>query len=85
MPQDPPAPQQPGSESLTYEQARDELATVVAELEAGTSTLEQSLALWERGETLVAICQQWLDNARTRIEAVRRQADSGQSQADTSA
>jgi exodeoxyribonuclease VII small subunit len=58
-------------ESLTYEQARDELAQVVAALEAGTPTLEESLALWERGEQLVAVCQGWLDNARNRIEAIR--------------
>lgn len=59
-------------ESMTYEQARDELTKVVAELEAGTATLEESLALWERGEKLVAICESWLQNARERIEAVRQ-------------
>ena len=56
---------------LSYEQARDELASVVAKLEAGTTRLEESLALWERGEQLVAVCERWLDNARERIEAVR--------------
>jgi exodeoxyribonuclease VII small subunit len=59
---------------MSYEQARDELAIVVNQLEAGTTTLEESLALWERGEQLVAICEQWLNNARERIEAVRRQS-----------
>ena len=59
---------------MSYEQARDELAIVVNQLEAGTATLEESLALWERGEQLVAICEQWLNNARERIEAVRRQS-----------
>lgn len=58
-------------QKLTYEQARDQLAEVVAALEAGTTTLEDSLKLWERGEQLVAICQEWLDGARARIEAVR--------------
>jgi exodeoxyribonuclease VII small subunit len=52
---------------LTYEQARDELARVVASLEAGGLTLEQSLALWERGEELGALCQRWLDAARERV------------------
>jgi exodeoxyribonuclease VII small subunit len=61
-------------EAMSYEQARDELAIVVNQLEAGTTTLEESLALWERGEKLVAICEQWLSNARERIEAVRRQS-----------
>jgi len=58
-------------DKLSYEQARDELASVVAKLEAGTTSLEQSLALWERGEQLVAVCERWLDNAKERIEAVR--------------
>jgi exodeoxyribonuclease VII small subunit len=58
-------------ESLTYEQARAELAGVVEKLEAGGSTLEESLALWERGEQLAAVCQRWLDNARARLDAAR--------------
>jgi exodeoxyribonuclease VII small subunit len=53
----------------TYEQARDELADIVRRLEAGGVTLEESLALWERGEALAAICQQWLDGARARLDA----------------
>ncbi|MEV6925975.1 exodeoxyribonuclease VII small subunit [Dactylosporangium sp. NPDC051485] len=52
---------------MTYEEARAELATVVERLESGGSTLEQSLALWERGEELAAICQRWLDAARARL------------------
>lgn len=58
-------------EALGYEQARDELVEVVRRLEAGGATLEESLALWERGEQLAAICQQWLDGARARIDAAR--------------
>lgn len=53
---------------LTYEEARTELAGVVEKLEAGGATLEQSLALWERGEELAAICQRWLDAARARLD-----------------
>jgi exodeoxyribonuclease VII small subunit len=53
---------------LTYEEARAELASVVEKLEAGGATLEQSLALWERGEELAAVCQRWLDAARTRLD-----------------
>lgn len=52
----------------TYEQARDELAGVVASLEAGGLTLEDSLALWERGEELSRICQTWLETARERVD-----------------
>ena len=58
-------------ENLSYEQARTELAGVVERLETGGSSLEESLALWERGEKLADICQRWLDGARERIEAAR--------------
>jgi exodeoxyribonuclease VII small subunit len=58
-------------EKLSYEQARTELATVVERLEAGGTSLEESLALWERGEQLADICQRWLDGARERIDAAR--------------
>jgi exodeoxyribonuclease VII small subunit len=56
-------------ETLSYEQARDELAGVVRRLEAGGLTLEQSLDLWERGEKLAGICSEWLDGARARLTA----------------
>jgi exodeoxyribonuclease VII small subunit len=52
---------------LPYEQARDELVATVQKLESGGTTLEESLALWERGEELAAICQRWLDGARERL------------------
>ena len=57
--------------SLSYEQARDELVSVVARLETGGATLEESLVLWERGEALAARCQEWLDGARQRLAAAR--------------
>lgn len=60
--------------SLTFEQARDELVRVVAELEQGTPTLEQSLALWERGESLAARCEEWLVGAKRRLDAARSAA-----------
>jgi exodeoxyribonuclease VII small subunit len=53
---------------LSYEQARAELATVVERLEAGGATLEEALALWERGEALADICQRRLDGARERLD-----------------
>ncbi len=53
----------------SYEQAREELVEVVRRLETGAATLEESLALWERGEQLAAICQEWLDGARARLDA----------------
>jgi exodeoxyribonuclease VII small subunit len=56
-------------ETPSYEQAREELVEVVRTLEAGGTTLEESLALWERGEQLATICQDWLDGARKRLDA----------------
>ena len=52
----------------TYEQARDELTKIVAKLEAGGASLEDSIALWERGEELAKICSEWLDSAKARLE-----------------
>lgn len=62
---------------LSYEAARDELVETVHRLEAGGTSLEESLALWERGEALAQRCQEWLDGARTRLDEViaARQAD----------
>lgn len=52
----------------TYEAAREELVEVVRRLEAGGTPLEESLALWERGEQLARQCQEWLDGARKRLD-----------------
>lgn len=61
---------------LSYEEAREELVEVVRTLEAGGTTLEESLALWERGEALAKVCQEWLDGARKRLdEAIARDTD----------
>ena len=57
------------SSTPSYEQARDELAEVVRQLEQGGASLEQSLDLWERGEQLARICQSWLDGAQARLDA----------------
>ena len=53
----------------SYEEAREELVDVVRRLESGGTTLEDSLALWERGERLAQVCEQWLDGARKRLDA----------------
>ncbi len=65
---------------IGYEAARDELVEVVHKLEAGGTTLEESLTLWERGEQLAAICQQWLDGARARLAAATGDGASGTAQ-----
>ncbi|WP_429457195.1 exodeoxyribonuclease VII small subunit [Microbacterium sp. ZKA21] len=68
------APTDTPVESLSFEAARDELVRVVAELEQGAPTLEQSLALWERGEALAARCEEWLLGAKRRLDAARTAA-----------
>lgn len=57
--------------ALSYEQAREQLMGVVNQLEAGSSSLEDSLALWERGEALAQRCEEWLQGAKARLDAAR--------------
>ncbi len=66
------------AESPGYEQARDELIEVVRRLEAGGTTLEESLALWERGEELAKVCRRWLDGARKRLDAALAEDEGGE-------
>ena len=63
------------AEDPSYEAARAELRDVVARLESGGQSLEESLALWERGEQLADICQRWLDAASTRLDAAIAEHD----------
>ncbi|MDH6220180.1 exodeoxyribonuclease VII small subunit [Streptomyces pseudovenezuelae] len=67
-------------ETLGYEQARDELIEVVRRLEAGGTTLEESLALWERGEELAKVCRRWLDGARARLDAALAEEEAGETE-----
>ncbi|MFF0114166.1 exodeoxyribonuclease VII small subunit [Streptomyces prasinus] len=70
------------AEALGYEQARDELIEVVRRLETGGTTLEESLALWERGEELAKVCRSRLDGARARLDAALAEetADAGRAE-----
>lgn len=61
-------------QAASYEHARDELAQVVARLEAGGLGLDESLTLWERGERLAAQCRAFLDGARQRVDSALAQA-----------
>lgn len=65
----------PEVSTLSYEEARDELVNIVASLEKGTATLDESVSLWERGEALAARCDEWLVGARARLEAARKTAE----------
>jgi exodeoxyribonuclease VII small subunit len=79
------SPQPPAADGPrpSYEQARDELAELVKRLESGGLTLEQSLELWERGERLASICEEWLEGARARLAAAMAQR--ADAEADTAA
>jgi exodeoxyribonuclease VII small subunit len=66
-------PEESAADRPGYEQARDQLADLVKRLEAGGLTLEQSLELWERGERLAAVCEEWLEGARARLAAATSQ------------
>ncbi len=70
-----PETQQADVDTLSYEQAREELVAVVARLEAGGVSLEESLALWERGEALADRCESWLEGAKVRLAAARDKAE----------
>jgi exodeoxyribonuclease VII small subunit len=63
---------------MTYEAARAELREIVAKLESGGQTLEESLALWERGEELADICQKWLDGAGERLDTAIAEHDAAE-------
>ena len=58
---------------LSFEEARAELIEIVATLEQGGGTLEESIAAWERGEAMATRCQAWLDGARVRLQVAQRQ------------
>ena len=62
-------------DDLGYEQARDELAEVVRKLEAGGLSLDDAVALWERGEALARRCEEQLAGARERVQKVLDAAD----------
>ncbi len=59
---------------LSFEEARQELERIVAQLESGQASLEDSVALWERGEELYRLCVAKLDAAQGKIEELGRRA-----------
>jgi exodeoxyribonuclease VII small subunit len=63
---------------ISYEAARDELAEIAESLEDGSASLRESrLKLWERGEELAKICQEWLDGAKKKIDAAKLEINNG--------
>ncbi|SFD60056.1 Exodeoxyribonuclease VII small subunit [Actinopolyspora alba] len=72
----------PDVAGLGYERARDELAEVVKRLEAGGLSLEDSLALWERGEALAKVCERHLAGARQRVDQALAAVEQHEEQAE---
>ena len=66
----------------TFEEAREELAEIVAKLEAGGLTLEESLALWNRGEEVARVCTEWLAKAQAVLDAAAEDGDDAEADAD---
>jgi exodeoxyribonuclease VII small subunit len=73
----------PDIAEMRYEEAREELVSIVSRLETGQAPLEDSMQLWRRGEALAAHCSQWLDDAQTEIERAIRPDAAGQSPTST--
>jgi exodeoxyribonuclease VII small subunit len=63
------------SEEPTFEQAQAELEQIVERLEQGQASLDEALALWERGEQLYAFCRERLDSAQGKVEELARRVE----------
>ena len=59
----------------TFEQAQAELEQIVERLEKGEASLDEALALWERGEQLYAFCRTRLDSAQGKVEELARRVE----------
>lgn len=62
-------------DDLTFEQALAELRDIVGRLEQGDARLDESLALYERGAKLKAVCEKRLTEAKGRIDQITMKAD----------
>ena len=60
---------------LTFEAAQRELETIVERLERGETSLDEAIALWERGEELLRFCLTRLDTAQGKIEELAKRAE----------
>jgi exodeoxyribonuclease VII small subunit len=56
------------NESPTFEEAQRELERIVSQLEGGRASLEDAVALWERGDELYRYCLERLDSAEGKVE-----------------
>lgn len=69
------SPDVPAISALSFEAAMGELESIVRRLESGDVSLEESVALYERGHALRAHCEARLAAAQARIEQVSLGAD----------
>jgi len=60
---------------MTFEQAQAELESIVERLEQGQASLDDAIALWERGEELYALCRAKLDAAQGKVEELARRVE----------
>ena len=73
----------PAIDTLSYEQARDELIETIKILELGQMSLDESLKYWERGEALAKACENHLDGASKRVEDALNARAAGSDSADS--
>ncbi len=59
----------------SFEDAQAELERIVERLEQGHASLDEALALWERGEDLYAYCKAKLDGAQGKVEELARRVE----------
>jgi exodeoxyribonuclease VII small subunit len=65
----------PADQNLNFEEALKALEAIVHQLESGEAPLDESIALYERGNHLRGLCQQRLDAAKARIDAITASSD----------
>ena len=63
------------SPALTFEEAQKELEAIVQRLESGEASLDEAIALWERGEELYKLCAEKLDTAQGRIDELQKRVE----------
>ena len=63
---------------MTFEEAQKELEAIVQRLESGDASLDEAIALWERGEELYKLCAAQLDAAQGRIDELQRRVEAAQ-------
>jgi exodeoxyribonuclease VII small subunit len=69
------------TEDQTFEDAQAELEQIVTRLEQGQASLDEALALWERGEQLYAYCRAKLDAAQGKVEELARRVEQARPEA----